>query len=140
MGVRDTKESLAAYMHVYRRNRYKRIMQKIIEHLGGKCVQCGNTGKLDIDHKDKKTKKFNISTGIEVVSLKILWKEVKKCQILCKDCHRIKSAKECLSAHGTKARYVSKSFPCRCSLCRIAYNKWHKKDRKRRKDLGLKVW
>jgi hypothetical protein len=101
---------------------------------------CENTENLHTDHINKKTKLFNISTGIQNFSKKKLWKEIKKCQLLCNKCHKIKSAKERLAEHGTKSRYKSRSFPCRCVLCKNAYNVWHRNDRRRRRELGLKVW
>ncbi len=140
MAVRDSKESIAAYMHIYRRKRYKRIMREIIDFLGGNCIVCNSTEHLQIDHKNRLTKKFSISTGIEEVSSKELWREVKKCQLLCEKHHDEKTAKEFLSKHGTKGRYRSRRFPCRCELCKNAFNVWRRNNRKRRKKLGLEVW
>ena len=115
-------------------------MREIVNFLGGKCTSCGDTNKLEVDHKDKTTKKFNITTGIEEVSAKKLWEEVKKCQLLCHECHKEKTIRETISPHGTKARYRNRHAPCRCGSCKDAYNKWHRESRRKRKELGLKAW
>lgn len=58
------------------------------------CVSCGwydinNLQVLHFDHEDKNTKEYNIgrltSTG---ASLKIIETEIKKCKLLCANCHR----------------------------------------------------
>lgn len=139
MAVRDSKESIAAYMHIYRRKRYKRIMQEIIIFLGGKCIQCGSKEKLETDHIDRKTKLFNISTGIETESLKALWKEVKKCQLLCNNCHTKKSIKSGdikIAVHGSFSMYDKRRHGCRCEICIKAHrqrSKIYKQRLKQRK-------
>ena len=58
------------------------------------CAVCGynsNTVALDFDHIDPNTKLFNIGRSRAKVSLEALWKEVAKCQVLCANCHRIKT-------------------------------------------------
>lgn len=62
-----------------------------------KCVKCGedNPLKLEFDHIDKTTKKYTISNMCtKDYSLDTIWKEIKKCQILCSNCHREKTHKE----------------------------------------------
>ena len=61
------------------------------------CVQCGEADPvtLEFDHLDPAKKRFNISHGIQnTVLLEILIKEINKCQILCANCHRKKTARE----------------------------------------------
>lgn len=62
----------------------------LIEHLGGKCVGCGTTEKLQFDHLDRTQKLFNIGKCLDYSFEKLL-PEVEKCQLLCYDCHEIKS-------------------------------------------------
>lgn len=61
--------------------------------LGGKCVECGSKKRLEFDHIDPSTKKFNISEcGGRTFDSFI--NEVSKCQLLCRACHIEKSIKE----------------------------------------------
>jgi 5-methylcytosine-specific restriction endonuclease McrA len=70
--------------------RYHRIRSSYIELKGGKCVSCGSTDRLEFDHIDPDTKLYAIGK---------LWSrnkgevdaEVDKCQLLCYDCHLVKT-------------------------------------------------
>jgi len=62
----------------------------LVEHLGGKCVGCGITENLQFDHLDRTQKMFSIGKKLDY-SLDKLIPEVEKCQLLCYDCHEIKS-------------------------------------------------
>jgi hypothetical protein len=62
----------------------------LLEHLGGKCVGCGITENLQFDHLDRTQKSFNIGKALDH-SLEKLIPEVEKCQLLCYDCHELKS-------------------------------------------------
>jgi len=66
------------------------------------CIKCGykeHPVALDFDHINPETKEFTIGTSYTSVSLKRLHKEIKKCQILCANCHRIEThnSKICLA-------------------------------------------
>lgn len=75
----------------YKSEQIKKLKLQAIEQLGGECVSCHTKSDLELDHIDRKTKTFPISRP---PSEKAFWQEIKKCQILCKPCHRIKSTKE----------------------------------------------
>ncbi len=62
----------------------------LVEMLGGSCVGCGTTESLQFDHIDRKTKSFTIGKKMGY-SLEYLIPEAKKCQLLCKECHKIKT-------------------------------------------------
>lgn len=86
-----------------RRKGYWQRKLKILEVLGGKCVRCGNSDirVLDLDHidPDKKNKPAhrNYPTPIRVA----LWeKEMDNLQILCANCHRIKTHEETWKTEG----------------------------------------
>ena len=66
---------------------YKRI--KAIKYLGGKCINCGNNNykHLIFHHTDASIKENNISYIINKKYNKIE-KEIKKCILLCNNCHR----------------------------------------------------
>lgn len=93
MGYRDTKKSFNAYHLAYMKKRWVRRRKEAVERLGGHCVVCGETRGLQFDHKDPKTKKFSIA-GATSFSEKRFWKEVLKCQLLCKQDHKEKSNRE----------------------------------------------
>jgi 5-methylcytosine-specific restriction endonuclease McrA len=69
------------------RRRIKRRLL-LIAHLGGKCVKCGrdDPDQLEFDHKDPATKTIAISRHM-TYPLEILLEELKKCQLLCVECH-----------------------------------------------------
>ncbi len=92
-----------------RRNSY------ILEN--GPCINCGSLDKLEIDHIDPKQKKYKIS-NIWSRNLKLIKKELKKCQILCNRCHKEKTKKQKRDAlqHGI-SRY---RIGCRCDVCKKA--------------------
>ena len=68
----------------------KKRRQKIKDYLGGKCVGCGTTENLQFDHIDRKQKKFTISKNVCMAWDK-LTAEADKCQLLCKNCHELKT-------------------------------------------------
>lgn len=77
------------------KNRLKQrllIYNFLLEH---PCVQCGETDPivLDFDHLDPKEKSFNVSKAINHSGKGII-KEMEKCQVLCANCHRRKTAKQ----------------------------------------------
>ena len=103
------KLDLRKYMRAYQQRRYRLVMAQIIKKLGGKCVVCGSKFFLQTDHIDRKTKKFNISTGIYKKSKKALWEEVAKCQLLCRKHHREKGVREgdvVEATHGSFSMYA----------------------------------
>ena len=58
------------------------------------CMVCGfneHPCALDYDHRDEKTKLFNIGTSIACRSWDSIVAEILKCDILCANCHRLKS-------------------------------------------------
>jgi 5-methylcytosine-specific restriction endonuclease McrA len=61
------------------------------------CIDCGEADirVLELDHIDPKSKFFNVS---QAVKLGYAWKEVlaeiKKCRVLCANCHKRRTAKQ----------------------------------------------
>lgn len=71
----------------------KRIFkQKCVDFLGGKCVRCGYAkcaSAFDFHHRDPSKKDFQISEFRSRKYLSaIIIKELKKCDLLCANCHR----------------------------------------------------
>lgn len=61
---------------------------KVLEYMGGCCELCGSTDDLEIDHRDREfkwTHRFCSYSWSRIVA------ELKKCQLLCRDCHHEKT-------------------------------------------------
>lgn len=73
-----------------RRERKYKHRQYLLDMLGGKCVGCGITENLQFDHIDRYSKSFCIGKNL-ASKLEKLVEEAKKCQLLCDNCHKIKT-------------------------------------------------
>ena len=73
------------------RERDKERKKLLTEMLGGKCVSCGTTENLQFDHIDPTTKSFSIGKRYRC---KDVFEEIKKCQLLCCDCHWKKTSED----------------------------------------------
>lgn len=108
------------YKSHYAKNEYQREWVRknwlaAIELLGGKCVQCGTTESLEIDHIDPATK---VSHRIWSWSKERRLAELKKCQILCSGCHKRKTL-EYAGIAPSKILAVHKAG-CGCGGCQNA--------------------
>lgn len=118
----------------YDKRKAKRVARrsKLIALLGGKCKKCGTTKNLEFDHIDKNTKTMDIAHSIDTKEDRLL-NEIKKCQLLCRDCHVLKgSGRDDAGAwdyarprsdHGTVHHY--RNHGCRCEKCREAVSKYY---------------
>lgn len=81
----------------------------------GPCVKCGSTTELEADHVDPALK---ISHRIWSFSPAKRHAELAKCQVLCYECHKKKTAVEQTKplVHGTYNAYNQKG--CRCATCK----------------------
>lgn len=64
--------------------------RQVIEQKGGKCVDCGATEFLELDHVNPAEKSFAISSG-PFRSLESISQEIEKCTVRCNRCHIEKS-------------------------------------------------
>ena len=77
------------------RERNRRFFIELLQRSA--CMDCGEKDivVLDFDHRDQKAKRFNLSTaangGIAMARIKL---EIKKCDIVCSNCHRRRTAKQ----------------------------------------------
>lgn len=105
-----------------------------IEEMGGVCVECGSTEKLEFDHIDRSTKTMNPK---ELWSRReeVIRAELAKCQLLCKSCHQKKTSAERMAArnlqHGEYGMY--KFYKCRCEPCKGANAAYNRELRARKK-------
>lgn len=117
----------------YHRNYYYKRRQRLIDYLGGKCVQCGSTTDLEFDHIDPSLKSFDIKRNHTLESIK---DELDKCQLLCSVCHRKKSAKENSDRQGGPTHgkdHAWRRLKCQCDLCLTAKRIWYDERNKRRR-------
>lgn len=108
------KEKQSEYQCNYVKSRHT----KFIEEFGGKCVKCGSKEKLEFDHVDRTTK---TSHKIWSWTESRIREELKKCQLLCKQCHINKTHAERgdrILVHGALFRGYRRG--CRCPECRRA--------------------
>lgn len=91
----------------------------------GPCKSCGSWRELQVDHKDPRKK---ITHRVWSWSEKRRSKELRKCQALCKPCHKRKSdeAMRRPAIHGSSSCYRR---GCRCELCRFTHSVEMKKYR-----------
>jgi hypothetical protein len=123
---------------------YHKRRQESFIFLGGKCAKCGCIPTIfEFDHIDPTTKEFTLGKKWSVDE-ETYYNELKKCQILCKECHNRKTAEEKgyqyvkgQNKHGTISTYRY----CKCLLCKEAKrqsnqkykDKWNKQKREKRR-------
>jgi hypothetical protein len=125
-------------MKEYMNRRYKERRALALELLGGKCVKCESTEKLEFDHINRSQKSMTFERMVGV-SMERFMAELIKGQLLCSPCHKLKTIEDfgfkvAKGTHGTISAYTY----CRCRLCRDAMNEWIRDYRreKRRKEKG----
>lgn len=109
----------------YQRNWMAKRRADWIESQGGKCVRCGSTESLEVDHIDPSLKTMN-PASIWSRSKEIKELELANCQVLCNFCHKKKTHDplKALRKHGTTNMYSKGK--CRCDLCKAANAKYRR--------------
>jgi len=64
-------------------------IQCLYEHLGDSCVNCGSKDNLEFDHIDPSLKLSR--TPPQAMGISTIKNELENLQVLCHDCHKIKS-------------------------------------------------
>ena len=77
--------------------RKQKLKEEARQKLGGKCVWCGTVENLEFDHIDPAQKLFTVAAF--PYSAELWWKEVEKCRLLCKTCHKKHSDAEMAAKH-----------------------------------------
>lgn len=115
----------------YHREYSRKRRAALLALLGEECAKCGSREDLQFDHVDPSEKSFNISSNM-TASNQIVRQELAKCQLLCGDCHRAKSAVEAAGfTHGTLYGWMKKK--CGCSTCFASKRRWHEARNERRR-------
>lgn len=81
-------------MNNYMKERYARRRGEWIVKLGGSCVQCGTTEKLEFDHIDPTTKEYSVARILSGGSEAKVSSEMAKCQLLCNEHHKDKTKQD----------------------------------------------
>jgi hypothetical protein len=103
-------------MKAYREKKTVERYKRAVELLGGACVKCEiKNVKFQFDHINSSTKNYTISTHLWDYSWARLLLELKKCQLLCESCHKLKSKKENSVDHGMG---LSGKKNCKCDPCK----------------------
>lgn len=90
-GDKQTHHYCKPCLYSYQQERGKKRKKKVIDLMGGKCVKCGycrNYAALEFHHLDPSKKEINISGDGIKGSWKRLTEELKKCILVCSNCHR----------------------------------------------------
>jgi hypothetical protein len=69
----------------------RRVLVKL---LGGQCVDCSTRRRLQFDHRDPATKKFDIGKRLASAPWSVIQKEAAKCALRCVRCHKHKGKAE----------------------------------------------
>lgn len=119
----------------YHRLYYRVRRQEVFDYLGGKCVECGSTEELQVDHINPELKSFDINSRLSARQPEVR-DELDKCQLLCRTHHQEKTARENSGfTHGSVYAWMTKK--CRCDVCKPAWRAWQdERNAKRRKPGG----
>jgi transposase-like protein len=58
------------------------------------CVDCSNSDFRVLEFDHRQDKKFNISDKVGALTMDALMEEINKCDIVCANCHRIRTANQ----------------------------------------------
>ena len=137
LGEQNSSAMRQEQKHNLDKERYLARKAAIIARLGGKCAICGSTERLEVDHRNRAEKKFDILNRM-YASPQELEEELAKCDCLCHDCHLEKTVRErgqklAKGTHGTLSSYRL----CKCDLCREAHSaycrEWKRKNKLNRR-------
>ena len=108
--VQNNRLKLNRQVREYRKRRYQKdgmwrssgkkaqeLNRWMIEIKSNPCVDCNNSFPvccMDFDHREGTTKEYNVgSMFAHHYSRELIEKELKKCDLVCSNCHRIRTQK-----------------------------------------------
>lgn len=110
---------------------FRDFKKQCFDVIGNQCAHCGSSENLQIDHIDFRTKNFDISKkwGSKDFATEIR-SELAKCQPLCQQCHRLKSAEDIRTLRADKPivhgnMYAWMKRKCECEVCLFAKRTWY---------------
>jgi predicted HNH restriction endonuclease len=83
-----TNRDVRWHLNFQKTQRRLELKRSAVEHLGSKCQLCGYercVSAMDFHHTDPSEKDFVISSRM---SWEVIVKELRKCVLLCSNCHR----------------------------------------------------
>jgi len=121
-----------AYQRDYKRHRYAAIVEEMKTILGGRCCRCGSRDDLEFDHIDRNTKTVEI-TKITTYSREVILMELAKCQLLCAECHKVKTSEAHDNHQVEHGGGVSGKKNCPCDACRARKREYMREYQQRRR-------
>ena len=104
MAYKDIEKDRAAKRRWYENNREvypeknrrkKEYLREIMrEHKSKPCADCGSEFPfyvMDFDHRDADEKCLSVSKMAQQMSVRRLFDEIAKCDVVCANCHRIRT-------------------------------------------------
>ncbi len=92
------KKTIRGKVNVQRKRRRTEIVKKLVQYFKTHpCIECGegNPLVLEFDHLDPGTKTSSVSTLTRgEYSWDRVLEEIKKCRVLCANCHRVRTARQ----------------------------------------------
>lgn len=89
------KQRYSTIKNSHSRNRRLRNMQYVVDYLRkNACCDCGETDFIVLEFDHKKDKHNNIAEMIKANSLKMIKDEIAKCDVVCANCHKRRTAKQ----------------------------------------------
>jgi len=96
------------------RDRARDRKATLVAALGGKCMDCGIVGPseiYDFDHRDPNAKTFEIASGLPTRSMEKLLAEAEGCDLVCANCHRIRTRNSLAVARKVVAVHKARRTP-----------------------------
>lgn len=118
------------YMREYMLRRYRKRRADALVYLGELCAvpDCGETGKLEIDHINPEQKKYEMR-DLWCGPLDRLYEELDKCQLLCHLHHVDKSVTETIARKKTRPKTWTRHGNCKHDSSTTARRRCRKQSR-----------
>ena len=137
--TRDQRPYNIAYYATHRAEEIERVTRRqqatlawLRELRQVPCMDCGGLFPphvMDFDHRDPKTKAFSVAADKTLLKNRaVLEAEVAKCDIVCANCHRIRTARQHANGEITRGFVPSRNPPATADAARRRA-RWHKRRR-----------
>ena len=100
--MKDRREYFKKYQREWLRKKRAKWLKE-----NGPCVTCGSNEKLEVDHIDPKTKTTHSFWSWSDLRRN---EELKKCQVLCRACHKIKTKKDLSNFFKDRPNYSARKY------------------------------